>query len=469
MPKPSFSRRDLLKLGAATALLGSCSSKEPEKPEPKKSPTKINGVIFMVSDGMSHGVLTMAENFSKIVHGKGTHWWNLIDNKDATHGLMETSSANSMVTDSAAASSAWGGGVKINNTAVNVRPDGSESLPIMRQLKQLGHKTALVSTASITHATPAGFAAVTPLRDDEHLIAPQYLGVVDIILGGGMRFFDAKLRVDSRDAIQPYVKSGYEFTQDRDSLLNSKSEQLLGLFGQKHMAFEVDRLNSEELQKSIPTLAEMSEVALKRLLPSKEKFLIQIEGGRIDHGAHLNDIAGLLWDQLAFDNAIGKVLELTKGRDDILVIVTSDHGNANPGLNGTGTKYEDSNEAFHQITRITSSHEKLIQDWRKQKSRNPVFLTAFIKKKLGITPTPKETETLLAALTRNPFTEWSKQLSNPQGILGQIVGNHTGIGWTGTSHTSDPTIISAIGPESDRFHGITPNQEVHRHLLELLV
>ncbi|MDP4624856.1 MAG: alkaline phosphatase [Akkermansiaceae bacterium] len=463
MPKSSLSRRDLLKLGGATAILSGCKSKAQAN-----SPPEVKGVIFMVSDGMSHGVLTMAENFSNIVHGKGTHWWKLIDNNDATHGLMETSSANSMVTDSAAASSAWGGGVKINNTTVNVRPDGTESLPIMRQLKQLGHKTALVSTASITHATPAGFAAVTPNRDDEHLIAPQYLGVVDIILGGGMKFFDPRQRVDSRDAILPYQESGYDFLQDRDSLLKSKSEKLLGLFGKKHMEFEVDRLNDKELKKSIPTLAEMSEVALKRLLPAKEKFLIQIEGGRIDHGAHLNDIAGLLWDQLAFDDAIGKVLEMIQNRDDILLIVTSDHGNANPGLNGTGVKYKDSDEAFKKITRITSSHEKMIQDWRKQKSKDPVFLTTFIRKKLGITLTPEETQTLLASLTSKPFTEWSNQLSNPQGILGQIVGNHTGIGWTGTSHTSDPTIISAFGSQSDRFHGITPNQEIHRHLLELL-
>lgn len=467
MPNPSFSRRDLLKLGGATAILSSCTTKKTEKPG-SVEPGSVNGVIFMVSDGMSHGVLTMAENFSKIAHGKGTHWWNLIDNKDATHGLMETSSANSMVTDSSAASSAWGGGAKINNSALNVRPDGTESLPIMRELKQLGHKTALVSTASITHATPAGFAAVTQRRGDEHLIAPQYLGVVDIILGGGKNFFDPDKRVDSRDAIAPFKKQGYEYSQNRGSLLKSKSEKLLGLFGQKHMAFEVDRLNDPELQKSVPTLAEMSEVALKRLLPAKEKFLMQIEGGRIDHGAHLNDIAGLLWDQLAFDDAIGKVLEMTKDRDDILIIITSDHGNANPGLNGTGKKYQDSNEAFRKITRITSSHAKLIQDWKKQKSNDPALLKAFVRKKLGIAPTPEETEILLASFAEKPFPELSIQLSNPQGILGQIVGNHTGIGWTGTSHTSDPTIITAYGPQSERLHGITPNQEIHRHLLELL-
>jgi alkaline phosphatase len=49
-----------------------------------------------------------------------------------------------------------------------------------------------------------------------------------------------------------------------------------------------------------------------------------------------------------------------------------------------------------------------------------------------------------------------------------MMGNHTGIGWTGTSHTSDPTMISAIGPQSERFSGIVPNHEVHRHFLELL-
>jgi len=449
-------------LGGAAAFLGGCA-----KPGPGKK-AEVRGVVFMVSDGMSQGVLSMAENFSKIVHGKGTRWWELIADQDAVRGLMENSSADSYVTDSAAASSAWGGGVKINNSCVNVRPDGSESTPILRHLKSLGHRTGLVTTTTITHATPAGFAAVTKNRDDEHLIAPQYNGAVDILMGGGMKFFDPKQRVDSRDALTPYAKAGYELIRDRDTLLKTKSDRILGLFSDGHIPFEVDRLNSESLSAKIPTLSEMSEVALKKLMSHPEKFLLQIEGGRIDHGAHANDIAGLLWDQLAFDAALAKVLEMVSGRDDILVVVTSDHGNANPGLNGTGPEYGESNKAFGSITRMTASYEAIIKEWGTSQDNSTESLAAIISEKLGFKLTEEEVATLYSSFTKGEIVEWSDQLDNPNGLLGQFAGNHTGIGWIGTSHTSDPTMISAIGPQAERFSGIVPNQEVHRHFLEML-
>lgn len=465
MSELQIGRRNLIKLGglgAMASLLGGCE----KKPETKAQ--KVKGIVFMVSDGMSHGVLTMAENFSQIVHNKGTRWWELINDPNSTRGLMENSSADSYVTDSAAASSAWGGGMKINNNSINVRPDGSESTPILRHLKQLGHRTGLVTTTTITHATPAGFAAVTPSRDDEHLIAPQYLGVVDILLGGGKKFFDPKQRVDSRDWLTPYQKSGYEILLDRDSLLKSSSQQVLGLFNDKHLPFEVDRLNNADLKKQTPSLAEMSEFALKRFLAGNEKFLLQIEGGKVDHACHANDAAGLLWDQLAFDEALAKVLEMTAGRDDILVIVTSDHGNANPGLNGTGKDYTKTNEAFQSVTRMTASYETIMLTWKKSSDHTAENLSTIIEEKLGFKLTTEEAATLYSSLTQDKAIEWSHQLDNPSGLLGQFAGNHTGIGWTGVSHTSDPTMISAIGPQAERFSGIVPNHEVHRHFIELL-
>ena len=449
-------------LGGAAAFLGGCA-----KPDPGKQ-SEVRGVVFMVSDGMSNGVLTMAENFSNIVHKKGTRWWELIADRNAVRGLMETSSANSYVTDSSAASSAWGGGAKINNGSVNIRPDGSESVPIFRHLKPLGHRTGLVTTATVTHATPAGFAAVTASRDDEHLIATQYLGVVDVLMGGGMKFFDPKSRIDSRDALTPYAKAAYELIQDRDTLLKTKSDRILGLFSDGHLPFEVDRLNSPGLTGKIPSLAEMSEVALKNLLGHPEKFLLQVEGGRIDHGAHANDIAGLLWDQLAFDAAIAKVLEMVDGRDDILVIVTSDHGNANPGLNGTGKHYGKTNESFESITRMTASYEAILREWGTGQENSAENLATLISEKLGIALSRREIKALYSSIIKGEAVEWSDQLDNPNGLLGQFAGNHTGVGWTGTSHTSDPTMISAIGPQAERFSGIVPNQEVHRHFLEML-
>ncbi len=465
MPSSSINRRNWLKVGA----LGSAGAFLPTISKAQSGPRKVNGVVFMVADGMSHGVLSMAENFSKVLYGKGTRWWQLLSAPDTTHGLMETSSANSYVTDSAAASSAWGGGVKINNRSVNVRPDGTFSEPIMQTAKALGHRTALVTTTSITHATPAGFAAVAANRTDEHLIAPQYLDTVDILLGGGMKYFDPSSRVDSRDVLGLFQKNRYHLMKSLATLRQAPiAERYLGLFAEDHLPYDVDRLESIDLLKTVPTLAEMSSFALSKLLKEDKKFLLQIEGGRIDHGAHANDAAGLLHDQLAFDRAIGVVSNLLRSRSDILLVITSDHGNANPGLNGTGPEYTATNSLFHSLTRTKCSYEKLLIDWGMSGENSIENLSLLVSERLGFDMKDEELNTLFASLIGRPITQWSDQLSSPFGLLGQFHGNHNGIGWSGVSHTADPTQITAVGPQSDRFAGIIPNHEIHGHLLELL-
>jgi alkaline phosphatase len=464
-----LTRRGLLKtavFGGAASLFGSAglTAQAPEKPA-----AKARGVIFMVSDGMSPGVLTLAESYSKLTRQHGTRWWQLFNDPTSARGLMDTASASSMVTDSAAASSAWGGGKRINNGVINIDPAGHELTPIAALLKRKPQvRIGLVTTATVTHATPAGFAAVVPARGSEALIAPQYLDRVDVILGGGSGFFEAKNRPDKRNLHEDFVNAGYQTVADRDALLAAKTPKLLGTFTAGHLPFEIDRLNDAALAKRIPTLKEMAVAALDRFLAGDQPFLLQIEGARIDHAAHLNDIAALLGDQLAFDDTLGAVLDAIAGRDDILVVVTSDHGNANPGLSGMGTAYGQSTAAFKKILRAKTSHEALFAAWNGQQERDPAKLAAMVANGLGFTLQPAEAEALAAIVGTGHVTEWNHQLEKPEGLLGQLCGNHTGIGWVGTSHTSDPTLVSAIGPQAHRFGGMVVNSDVFGHLVELL-
>jgi alkaline phosphatase len=79
-----------------------------------------------------------------------------------------------------------------------------------------------------------------------------------------------------------------------------------------------------------------------------------------------------------------------------------------------------------------------------------------------------ETDSLLAILNQRDVVEWNHQLEKPEGLLGQFIGNHTGIGWTGTTHTSDSTLVSATGPQAARFTGMVRNSDVFGHLAEML-
>lgn len=463
-----IARRDWLKTaalgGAAAVLSGVRSAAEPVGAPGKK----VKGVVFMVSDGMSPGVLTLAEAYSKLTRQRGTQWWSLLNDRSASRGLMDTASANSMVTDSAAASSSWGGGERVNNGSINVNPSGKVISPIAEILKNKGARIGLVSTATITHATPAGFAASVTKRGEEDDIAPQYLNRVDVILGGGSGHFNAKDRADKRDLSGEFTKAGYEVFGNRDALLASRGEKLLGTFTRGHLPFTIDRDNNPEMAAKIPTLTEMAQAAFTRFLASDKPFLLQVEGARIDHAAHLNDIGGLLNDQLAFDDAIAAMIALIGKRDDILLVVTSDHGNSNPGLNGMGNGYGESTQTFSTITRFKASHERILAEWNAQQGSNASQVTSLIQQHLGFTLKGEEANALLEIVAKHPVIEWNEQLSKPEGLLGQFAGNHTGIGWTGTTHTSDPTIISAVGPQSDRFSGMVRNSEVFGHLMEML-
>src|SRR5690606_30024181 len=92
-------------------------------------------IIFMVSDGMSVGTLSMANMLSELRDGKLCTWMSLYHEGLVSRGLMDTASANSLVTDSSAASSSWGGGVRVNNGSLNVAPDGSRPMPILQKFK----------------------------------------------------------------------------------------------------------------------------------------------------------------------------------------------------------------------------------------------------------------------------------------------------------------------------------------------
>lgn len=431
-------------------------------------------IIWMVADGMSPSVLPMAENFSKIVRGKGLLWRALIDRRDGARGLMDMASLNSSVTDSSAASSSWGSGSRIFNGMVNVLPDGTKLTPIAAIARDKGKRIGLVTTATVTHATPAGFAAVERRRDDEHLIAEQYLRTADVVLGGGSKFFTASKRKDGKDLMAEFQRGGFAVARSKAELAQAgPASKMLGLFSDSHVPYTVDQMNDAKLQSTVPTLAEMTAAALASLSAGRNGFLLQVEGARVDHAAHNNDAAALLWDQLAFDDAIETAVQFAGKHPETLVVITSDHGNSNPGLNGMGTEYAESDACFERIAKIRQSFELLNPKLgasgaytMKEGAGGGVkampsveHVQALAKEALGFTFTPEEADAVRRSVGGVRKLSLNRLLDKPVGILGQAVGNHIGVGWTGTQHTSDYVLISALGPGSERFNGHVRNTE----------
>lgn len=467
--------------GALAAVAGGLETLDAAAQKTGARPRRI---IFMVADGMSPSVLPLAEQFSLRVRGKGLLWQALLNRPEARRGWMDMASLDSLVTDSSSASSSWGSGSRIFNGWVNMLPDGTRLTPICDLVRDKGFLTALVTTATVTHATPAGFAASVRRRDDEHLIAEQYLDKIDIILGGGRRFFSPDSRKDGKDLAAAFRAAGYGYAEDRDQMQAQATgaKRMLGLFSASHMPYTVDHRHSEAAEKLVPTLAEMSGAALSMLEKQNRPFLIQIEGARVDHAAHANDAAGLLWDQIAFDEAIETVFSFAEGRPDTLVVITSDHGNANPGLVGMGVEYRQSNSCFGRLAGIKASFSAVGPRLAgtAEYSMNPqqpagvaggapsvARIQELAEQYFGFPFTQEEAEILRRCAAGERKLCVNRQLDSAVGILGQVVGNHTGIHWTGTTHTSDYTLVTALGPGSDRFSGFIRNTSVFTTVTDL--
>lgn len=336
-------------LAAATVFApGLARARQPVEKAPSAAGRIAHNVVFMVSDGMSFGTLSLAEIACRVRHAKQTNWVDLWEREGVRRSVMRTCSADSLVTDSSAASSAWGTGVHINNEAVNFTPDGKKPVPILVQAAQNGKATGLVTTTRVTHATPAGFIANHPSRNAEGEIARQILERrVDVTLGGGGKFFP-----DAMLATRPDLKvlrTRSDFENYSKSLGADPSGPVLGIFEKSHCRYECERDNVD------PSLAEMTTLALTQLSKNSNGFVLQVEGGRVDHAAHANDAGALIGEQLAFDHAIGAVLGWMAKRDDTLLIVTTDHGNANPGLTLYGP------QSFKGIERL--AHTRHSFDW----------------------------------------------------------------------------------------------------------
>ncbi len=472
MSDAKLTRRDALRLGGAAGVATALPWMRPRRARAAAAPRtpaadgEARHIIFMIADGMSMGVPTLAEPFSRQVRGRGTRWAELLADRSVAHGLFDMASAQSLVTDSAAASSSWGSGHRVNNGAINITPDGRRPATITDIARRARRRVGLVTTTRITHATPAGFATHTPDRNDEDHIARQYLDRVDVLLGGGRRHFPAGL-------IERYRNAGYTFCDHRGPLGDAAhDDRLLGLFAEGHLPYSIDHRNSPDLRHRTPTLAEMTRSALDVLgSTSGGGFLLQVEGGRVDHAAHANDAAALLHDQLAFDDALDVALNFAMDRGDTLLIVTTDHGNANPGLNGMGSKYRNSNECFACIAAATASYAGIARQIPADRA-DPDR----VQRLLGIDLSDEHAEIIAnAALALKGGPAGASlpemihhQFRSPVGVIGQVLANYTGIGWTGTSHTADYTLLTAVGAGQERFTGLRRNTEAFTHLCRLM-
>lgn len=287
-------------------------------PLPLVAQRPVKNVILMIGDGMGFNTIVVTRTMVLGAHGKLT-----IERLPVT-GVIDNYTAGEFVGGSAATGTSLATGYKTNEYMVGQLPDGTPVLTILEAAQKEGMSTGLVVTATVTHATPAAFAAHVPYRYSEVEIANQLIeSNLNVLFGGGRALFRSGLsgykttRSDGRDLVEEARKADYVYVETKDELFGLKAENdfVLGLFNDGYLANEYPE----------PSLAEMTDVALEVLSQNEEGFFLMVEGSQIDWGEEDNDIKYTIIEQLHFDLAIRSAIRFAMEDEETLVVVTADH------------------------------------------------------------------------------------------------------------------------------------------------
>ncbi|XP_055374729.1 alkaline phosphatase-like [Condylostylus longicornis] len=333
----------------------------------KSLPIRAKNIILFVGDGMSLPTVTAARIYKEQKNGKTGESSSLsFDNFQHT-GITKTYCVDSMVADSACTATAYLCGVKTNffalgvNGKTNILNCSSAMDPanqvdsIVSWAQEAGKCTGIVTTTTVTHASPGGAYAKIANRFYEsdlevklfeedpktcqdiasQLIENQPGRDINVIMGGGRTNFLPNTdidsisgkpgkRLDGKNLIEKWKKNNpnQAYVTNRDELLNidlRKTSKILGLFQPQHLDFNLNRDN-----KIQPSLEEMTESAIKLLSKNPKGYFLFVEGGRIDHAHHLTQTHMAIDETIQFEKAIKKARDMTNPLNT-LIVVTSDH------------------------------------------------------------------------------------------------------------------------------------------------
>lgn len=344
-------------LACAAILLpvAACSTDHaaPVASAPPAPSAKAKNVILFIGDGMGISTITAARIYDGQSRGEPGEENLLSFETFPNVALVKTYNTNQQVPDSAGTATAMNTGVKTRAGAIGVGPAAAigdcaggivNPLPTAAEkLSAMGKSIGIVSTARLTHATPAAVYAHSSDRDweaDSSLPAAERgKGCSDIAeqlvrfpftiaLGGGSSYFYGKdkggRRLDAGADLPAAwtASSGGHYVTTRSAMFGAQNDvkPMLGLFSPSHMTYMLDRTTDEQE----PTLSEMTKVAIGKLANDPDGYFLMVEGGRIDHGHHEGKAAYALSETQEFARAV----EAAVGMVDLsntLILVTADH------------------------------------------------------------------------------------------------------------------------------------------------
>ena len=421
----------------------------------------VKNVILLIPDGQSLSGATL------------TRWYNggqPLATDELACGLVRTYSADSAIADSAPAGTAFATGFKSHTGYVGVLPDvanmpgltpvtsGDEKRPVANILEAArlsGKSTGIVATCEIMHATPADFSAHYPGRSNyDYLSEQQVYQGIDVVLGGGKKYFTSEVRTDGEDLISEIKNLGYDYITTPEQMKNSTSSKLWGMFAEVDMAYDFDRNPASE-----PSLSEMTQKAIDVLSKNNNGFFLMVEGSKVDWAAHANDPIGIISDVLAFDRAVKVALDFAKQDGNTIVISVTDHGNGgiSIGNKNTDTTYDKVHidDYIIPLKKATLTGEGIEKMLNADRSN----IVEVMGKYYGISD--------LTADEITAIKETEKGKMNY--TVGSMISKRANIGWTTNGHTGEDIPLYVYAPNGvHRLTGVVENTDIAKYMEKVL-
>ena len=419
---------------------------------PADATARPRNVILMIPDGCGPAAITLARRVAG----------HPLALDSVLVGAVRTYSADSHVTDSAAAATAYATGAKTRNRMLGVDPDERPLGTLVEAATTRGLATGLVTTADLTDATPAAFLAHVARRTLQDSIAIAMVAHhVDVLLGGdASRWRPVEAggrRRDGRDLFAEFRARGGTVVTTPTALAQAHRAPLLGLFGigTEQIALEIDRDTLRE-----PSLVQLTAKALELLQPAPRGFFLMVEGGRIDDAGHDDDPAALAREVLAYDRAFGLALAFARRDGHTLVLSVADHETGGLGLGrreGRASPY-----VLHPESLLVARESTWRMSGDILDGGDPVTVA---ERGTGVAPLPDEERAALLAANAAPDSVRRHELLRE---LSGIESRRARVGWSTGGHTGVDVGLYAFGPGSERFRGLHENTDVARLIAALL-
>lgn len=273
---------------------------------------RVERIIYMIGDGMGVAHISatqIAQDYEPLNMERAEYV-----------GLCKTYSANSRITDSAAAGTALATGHKTNNGMIGVTPDSLPQPSIRERAERAGMATGVIATYPVTNATPAAFVAHVDYRHKEDEIATYYLSnELDVFMGGGSKRFNQ--RADSLDLFTALREKGYTIAFDL-SELEGVSEGKVALLPTEDSMPSMLSGRGNFLPEAT---AKALEILTANAKADRMGFFLMVEGSQIDGKAHGHDLEGMVAEIRDFDAAVKVAFDYADNHPGTLVVVTADH------------------------------------------------------------------------------------------------------------------------------------------------